>query len=118
MQAVDLCDITDLVDGLARDMCRKWGFSLATSRTPAVRAADPFPVAEFSDKSAVAAIDAVLATYPDAVWRVTGDQGRIVAGNLPLSLKFSIIDRDAELCGWVDAAGRTPKGAHGQSRNK
>lgn len=105
MRTADLTDLSDLISGWHR----------VATETEHI---DEPEQLEFSVEAAVSAVDAVTRVYPDAVWRVTGDQGRIVAGDLPLSLKFSIIDRDAELCGWVDAAGRTPKGAHGQSRNK
>lgn len=104
MQAVDLCNITDLVDGLARDMCRRWGFQMPKSRTPAVRAADPFPVIEFSDESAVAAIDAVLATYPGAVWITADGHGRVVDGDRLISVAIPLTDPDAEHLGWLDAA--------------
>lgn len=61
---------------------------------------------EFSVEAAVSAVDAVTRVYPDAVWHVTGDQGRIVAGDLLVSLAVSLTDEDAELCAWLDAADR------------
>ncbi len=61
---------------------------------------------EFSVEAAVSAVDAVTRVYPDAVWHVTGDHGRIVAGDRLVSLAVSLTDEDAELCAWLDAAQR------------
>ena len=106
MRTADLCDITDLVDGLARDMCRKWGFQMPKPRKPAVPAPDLFPVIKLCDETAIEAIDMVLATYPGAVWITADGHGRVVDGDLLISVAIPLTDPDAEHVGWLDGASR------------
>ncbi|MDB5340184.1 MAG: hypothetical protein JWN70_5803 [Planctomycetaceae bacterium] len=48
----------------------------------------------------------VKTRYPRACWLCDRDFGRIVAGNMLLSLRFSMIDPQAEEMAWRDAAQR------------
>lgn len=49
---------------------------------------------------------AVRDQYPGARWIADQDFGRVVVDNLPLSLRFSMIDPLAEAMAWRDASQR------------
>lgn len=113
MQTADLLDLSPLVASLERDLCRRYGLVPQRKRPETIyHVADVQPTRFANESSpldvsaAVAAVDRVLATHPDAAWTVEGAFGRIRAGDLLLSLKFAAIDDDAELMAWTDAAGR------------
>lgn len=93
MRTADLTDLSDLISGWFRN----------TTETKHIDAPEHL---KFSVEAAVSAVDAVTRVYPDAVWHVTGDQGRIVAGDLLVSLAVSLTDEDAELLAWLDASCR------------
>lgn len=48
--------------------------------------------------------------YPGAVWTISGTHGRIVAGNILVSLAVPLVDPDAEWLAWRDASFRLGDG--------
>ena len=52
----------------------------------------------------------VLVKYPLARWVTSGDIGRIVAGDVLVSLAIPLADPEAESRAWADAAGRLGNG--------
>lgn len=93
MATTDLLDLTDLISG---------GYRPDTLPDYHSTKIEADPTAE----EALAAIDRVLEKHPGAVWITEGEFGRIVAGELLLSLKFSLIEADAKFRAWCDAAQR------------
>lgn len=61
---------------------------------------------EPTDEVAVLAIDRVVRRWPAAKWITFERSGRIVAGDVFLSLPIALVVPDAELVAWIDAARR------------
>lgn len=60
---------------------------------------------------------AVRQRYPSARWAITGDTGRIIAGDVLVSLAFHTGDPDAERFAWLDASGRLGDGSRWSSHH-
>lgn len=105
---MNLLDISDLVSGWYRpavDEIEEIEPDLSEL------AGDPLDVPDsLSIEAAVAAIDQVLQVYPDAQWVAHGTHGRIVAGDVLVSLAIPLADPEAEFLGWIDASSRTGNG--------
>ena len=105
MRTADLCDLSDLVSGWHH---REYETSLQGEFPAEIddqrQFANESPVLSVTD--AVEAIDRVLATYPNARWVTTGDHGRIICDGRLIGLSMAVVDEDAELQAWTDAATR------------
>lgn len=104
MLTTELCDLSGLIHGWFQTRPRPEAAKEDMPSDGDQDEIDTGPTAE----DAVPAIDAVLKHYPQAIWIVSGEFGRIIAGEVLLSLKFSLIEPDAELRAWIDTAGRLP----------
>ena len=82
MRTADLTDLSDLISGWHR----------VATETEHI---DEPEHMEFSVEVAVSAVDAVTRVYSDAAWTVTGDCGRIVAGDVLVSLAVSLTGEGA-----------------------
>lgn len=120
MPAADLLNLSELVASLERDL--RWRYGLVRQPEPKQHHFPTYEVVQtdqtrFANQSpeidmpaTIHAIDAVLSVYPDARWTVSGAHGRIIAGDRLVSLAVALIDPDAELVAWIDAAGRLGDG--------
>ena len=109
MRTADLCDLSDLVSG--------WHHRETESPPQGEYSVPDEDHRQFVNESpalsvtdAVEAIDRVLATYPNARWVTTGDHGRIICDGRLIGLSMAVVDEDAELQAWTDAATRLGNG--------
>ena len=108
METAELLDISDLVSGWYRPAVDEVD---DVEPDLSYHGADDVVPDGISIETAIAAIDAVLAVYPDARWTVTGTHGRIADGDRLIGLAVSLADPEAEFVAWLDAAGRLGNGS-------